>query len=254
MREKGRPEPIWFEAQYWVLVCSARGRFGVLAALRSAVALLTEALAKLSVVLAMAGSWTRAYLFGGDSPPNRTALNEEEMPEFDLEPGVSSIGSGVGSVGVGSILREHSQSLEGRNELEAAAEADQSGSAGETELSTIQLGIDTVGGHDKGVQTDVSLTDDATRNLLLLLLQSELNGEDNDPAEKLSWGPGATAADSAPSVAASTRKPRSVPQDPRKFRSEASQEKERARRNAKKALKKKEARLGQASCGDKSPL
>ena len=38
MREKGRPEPIWFEAQYWVLVCSARGRFGGLAALRSAVA------------------------------------------------------------------------------------------------------------------------------------------------------------------------------------------------------------------------
>ena len=86
---------------------------------------LTEALAKLSVVLAMAGSWTRAYLFGGDSPPNRTALKEEGVPEFDLEPGVSSIGSGVGSVGVGSILREHSQSLEGRSELEAAAEADQ---------------------------------------------------------------------------------------------------------------------------------
>ena len=121
--------------------------------------------------------------------------------------------------------------------------------------SSIQLGIDTVGGHDKGVQPDVSLTDDATRNLLLLLLQSELkDGDDSDPAEKLSWGLGATAADSAPSVAASTRKPRSVPQDPRKFRSEASQEKERARRNAKKALKKKEARLGQASCGDKSPL
>ena len=216
---------------------------------------LTEALAKLSVVLAMAGSWTWAYLFGGDSPPNRTALKEEGVPEFDLEPGASSIGSGVGSVGVGSILREHSQSLEGRSELEAAAEADPSGSAGETELSTIQLGIDTVGGHDKGVQTDVSLTDDATRNLLLLLLQSELkDGDDSDPAEKLSWGLGATAADSAPSVAASTRKPRSVPQDPRKFRLEASQEKERARRNAKKALKKKEARQGQASCGDKSPL
>ena len=67
-------------------------------------------------------------------------------------------------------------------------------------------------------------------------------------------GVGAAVPDVAQGVAGSARKPRSVPQDPRKFRSEASQEKERTRRNAKKAQKRRETRLAEASFGDESPV
>ena len=182
-------------------------------------------------------------------------MNGEQMSELDLESGVSPVGSEAASAGIESILLERGQSLEVRSELEAVAEAEQNGNTDDTEVSTVRLGIDTVGGHDRGVQTDVTLIDDATRNLLLLLLQpAEEDHGGHVPVEGLRRGVGAAVPDVAQGVAGSARKPRSVPQDPRKFRSEASQEKERTRRNAKKAQKRREARLAEASFGDESPV
>ena len=193
----------------------------------------------------MAQSWTKRYLFGDDSPLHEAADGGElGESENELEAGVVTVGSGPTSDDVESVTGVSSEARESSS-TRAAGE-----SAG-TEMSTIRLGMDAVGGRDCGVQTNLCLMDDETRRLLRLLLEDDEGSL--VPAQSLDQNSRVAVQGSAGGNPSTAREPRSVPQDPRKFRSEAGRNRQRARTKARKAERRLRQRARLAEAEQRSP-